>query len=225
MRFFDLFFSIVAILLLSPLMLVTALIVFVASPGNVFYVASRTGLRGRHFRMLKFRTMHAVSELRSEITAPNDARIIPFGHTIRLLKLDELPQLWNVLVGDMSIVGPRPESVVIVQNNYERWMLETLEVRPGLTSVGALYGYSFGDRYLSKDDPELSYIDNLLPRKIAVEIVGLRQKCARSDLSIIVKTAKTILQSILGRNVEFDEKTLLSAQKILKDNGYNMKLF
>jgi lipopolysaccharide/colanic/teichoic acid biosynthesis glycosyltransferase len=153
----------------------------------------------RPFYMLKFRTMHVRADSGSQISAPNDARIFGFGALLRTTKIDELPQLWNVLIGQMSIVGPRPESVAIVRDHYTDWMKETLRVRPGVTSPGAIFGYTHGDRLLDDADPEGSYLTHLLAPKLAIERAYLDSANVWRDIAVMLRTGLTIVQIIMGR--------------------------
>lgn len=198
-RLFDMVVSAALLIAAVPVMAVAAIGIALTSPGPIFYRAERMGRGERPFAMYKFRTMRVRAETGSEITGPNDARIFPFGHLLRLTKIDELPQLWNVLVGDMSIVGPRPESVAIVRQCYNGWMKETLAVRPGITSPGAIFGYTHGDVYLDDADPEGSYADRLLAPKLAIERAYLDRASLAGDIAVIFRTVVAVLCFVFGR--------------------------
>src|SRR5690606_34349615 len=148
----------------------------------VLYYAERVGYGGRPFCMYKFRTMHVREEAGPEITGPNDARVFRFGALLRKTKLDELPQLLNVLSGEMSIVGPRPESVAIVREHYVPWMKETLLARPGITSPGAIFGYTHGEAMLDAADPEGSYVKAQLIPKLAIERAYMERATVLRDV-------------------------------------------
>lgn len=200
-RLFDIALSGIALILSSPLWLIAAIGIRLSSPGPIFYFATRIGKGGAPFRMAKFRTMTVGTAGQSEITAPGDSRVFPLGHVIRLLKIDELPQLINILRGEMSIVGPRPESDKIVAAHYTDWMRETLAVAPGLTSVGALFGYSYGDELLDPLRPEESYVERMLPAKLALERAYLDRASLLGDLSYMVRTGVAIVLAPFGRQV------------------------
>lgn len=200
-RLFDVVLSGVALVLSAPLWLVAAIGIKLSSSGPIFYYANRIGIGGAPFRMAKFRTMTVGTAGHSEITAPQDARVFPVGRVIRLLKIDELPQLINILRGDMSIVGPRPESDKIVAIHYTDWMRETLAVAPGLTSVGAVFGYGYGDELLDPARPEESYVERMLPAKLALERAYLDRASFAGDLSCMVRTGVAILLAPFGWRV------------------------
>ncbi len=198
-RLFDIIVVSLVLLLVSPLMLLGAVGVWLGSKGPILYRATRAGVGGAPFTMYKFRSMHIGSDAGSAITAPGDARVFPFGAFIRKVKIDELPQLINILIGDMSIVGPRPEDVRIVNEHYSDWMRETLDVRPGVTSPGAIFGYLHGDGYLDPDDPEGSYIRRQMPVKLAIERAYLERATLWSDILVCFRTVGAIMMLILGR--------------------------
>ena len=196
-RIFDIIVSVILIVLTLPLMLIGFLGIKLTSPGPAIYRASRSGQFGHKFTMYKLRTMHVASGNASAITGPNDTRIFPFGNLLRRTKIDELPQFWNVLFGDISIVGPRPEDPGIVDKYYTEWMMDTLEVRPGITSPGALFGYCFGDLYLDPEQPESSYGELQLPPKLAIERAYIERMSLGSNLGVILATARTIGELVL----------------------------
>lgn len=198
-RLFDVVVALVALLLLSPVMLVAALGVRLSSRGPVLYRARRAGRGGRVFVMHKFRTMHARPQQGPAITGAADPRVFPFGALLRKLKIDELPQLYDVLRGEMSIVGPRPEDPQIVAEHYTPADRETLRVRPGLSSPGSLFYYMHGERLLTGSDPERLYAEVLLPVKLGVDREYLDRATFFTDLAVIFRTARVILRIGLGR--------------------------
>lgn len=198
-RLFDLSASALALLLLSPLLTAAALAVRLSSPGPVLYKARRVGRMGQPFVMFKFRTMHAAPVQGSVITSSGDARIFPVGRLLRALKIDELPQLWNILRGEMSIVGPRPEDPKIVAEHYGHLGHETLTVLPGLTCPGSIHFYTHGEQLVDDSDPETAYVRNLLPIKLALDAVYVRHQSLLYDIRLIIRTALTILQIAAGR--------------------------
>lgn len=211
-RLFDVSVAASALITLLPLLLFAAVGVLAFSPGPIFYKAMRVGKGGQSFAMLKFRTMHVGSDKQSAITAPGDKRISRFGLLLRRLKIDELPQFWNILTGDMSLVGPRPEDPKIVDRDYSDWMKETLQVAPGITSPGAVYGYVFGDALLDEHDPEGSYARNLLPPKLALERAYLDRAGFFTDLGYVLLTAWAIAAHVLGRKVSLPRADIAAAR-------------
>jgi lipopolysaccharide/colanic/teichoic acid biosynthesis glycosyltransferase len=166
--------------------MVTALAIFLDSPGPVFYLSTRVGTGGRTFRMLKFRKFRNTATGGS-LTIAGDERFTPIGRFLAVTKLDELPQLWNVLRGDMRLVGPRPEVVEFVEcypEHYER----ILQVVPGITGPAAL---AYADEsYLlgEQQDPHTFYRAEVLPRKIAIDIAYVDQHNVRGDVRILMRT-------------------------------------
>ncbi len=222
-RTFDVVVAATALLAVSPLLLIALIGIKLTSPGPVFYKAKRVGMGGANFSMLKFRTMHVGSDRQSAITAPDDRRVFRFGRILRQLKIDELPQFWNILSGDMSLVGPRPEDPKIVEHHYTAWMRETLEVPPGVTSPGAVYGYVFGDDLLDAEDPEGSYVSKLMPPKLALERAYLDRAGFLSDLHYIVMTASAILLSIFRRKVRLPDIDIRAASRWAPQGPYPSK--
>lgn len=209
-RAFDIGFAALVLVLTLPLWLIVIVGIRIASPGPVFYRATRAGRHGTRFAMLKFRSMHE-GRTGAAITAHRDPRVFGFGALIRRLKLDELPQLLNVLRGEMSIVGPRPEDPAIVAAHYSDWMMETLRVRPGMTGPGSVFYYSGGEALVDPDDPEGSYAARLLPPKLAIERAYMDRATLASDLIEIARTAAAVIGVVLGRPVAPDPRDLARA--------------
>lgn len=212
--------SIVMLVMTSPILLIAALGVRLSSPGPIFYRAQRIGWDGKQFSMLKFRTMRLGSDRKGAITAPRDSRVFPFGELLRDFKIDELPQFWNILKGDMSVVGPRPEDPLIVVRAYTDWMRETLRVRPGVTSPGAVYGYLFGDDLLDPNDPEGSYERFLLPPKLALERAYIDRAGFLSDLGYIFLTMAAIAARLMGRRVSLPARDVERALRWVPQGPY-----
>ncbi|MEP7308722.1 MAG: sugar transferase [Acidobacteriota bacterium] len=211
-----------ALAVTSPLFVVAAIGIKLTSPGPIFYRAKRIGrdLRrsrsdsgapvhlgerrrqdgyyGREFTMYKFRTMRVDSDASSPITAARDSRVFPFGAFLRATKIDELPQLVNVLKGDMSIVGPRPEAPEIVRGHYSADDITTLQVPPGVTSPGTVYYYTHGESTLAADSTVDHYVKRLLPVKLALDRVYIQRGRALYDIRVIFRTAAAILARIVG---------------------------
>ena len=193
-RALDLAVSVPALIALSPALLVMAALVKAGSPGPVFYAQERVGRRGRPFRLYKFRTMVTDADKSGPaVTSSGDARITPLGRTLRKWKLDELPQLWNVVRGDMSLVGPRPEVrkyTDIFRDDYS----EILEISPGITDYAALE-YRDEEEVLARyPDAEEAYTSVVLPEKIALYRQYLRNMGFRSDLKIIFRTIREVIR-------------------------------
>ena len=193
--------SLVALVFLSPLFLLVALGIRLSSPGPILYTAQRVGLGGKEFTIYKFRTMHTEQRsLTARITARNDARVFRLGFWLRRLKIDELPQLINVLRGDMAIVGPRPEDPDIVSKYYGSADRETLSILPGLASPGSIYNYTHGEDLLTENDVERCYVERLLPLKLRLDIVYVRAASPFYNLRIIARAVWVILSGALGRH-------------------------
>ncbi|MEZ6060341.1 MAG: sugar transferase [Planctomycetaceae bacterium] len=211
-RAFDIIVSAIALLLFAPVILLAGLCVRLSSKGPAFYEASRVGKDGHRFAMYKLRTMHCREVVGSSITAAHDPRVFFVGRVLRLLKIDELPQFWNILKGDMAIVGPRPEAVDIVEHYYNFEYQKTLQVRPGLTGPGSVYYYTHGEQILSDSnvDAEDLYVTRLLPEKMALELHHLQHRTALRDLLVILHTASVLLQKAVGRR-HFPKPAILQA--------------
>lgn len=183
----------------APVLGVAAVVIKVSDPGPVLHRAARAGVGGRQFTMYKLRTMRLHTESQGSITSMDDCRIFGTGRVLRKLKLDELPQLANVVSGDMALVGPRPEAIEIVQDHYLPWMLETLDVPPGVTGPGSLH-FIEQERELPTEPKEALrvYVTSLLPRKLAYELVYVRSKSLRYDLQLI---GRTILGVVARREI------------------------
>src|SRR5436309_6813203 len=163
-RLFDIIFSLLALVLLAPLFVLAVIGIRLSSPGPLLYRARRVGRNGETFMMHKFRTMHHRNRAPgSAITGANDPRVFAIGGYLRKLKIDELPQLYDVLRGRMSIVGPRPEDPQIVRERYTAEDMQIFAVLPGITSPASIYDYTHGDQILSQGEAEEVYFDRLLP--------------------------------------------------------------
>jgi lipopolysaccharide/colanic/teichoic acid biosynthesis glycosyltransferase len=186
-RLFDLVVAGASVIVLSPLILVLALLVKLTSKGPVLFRACRVGRDGQLFDVLKFRTMRAGAHASGPgITRAGDPRITPVGRWLRRTKLDELPQLVNVLRGEMGMVGPRPEDPRYVEG-YTPAQRAVLSVRPGMTSPASIR-YRHEERLLARDDWERYYRDVVIPDKIRMELEYLARRSVRSDLRILFGT-------------------------------------
>jgi len=150
------------------------------------------------------------------ITGAHDSRVFLAGRILRALKIDELPQLFDVLIGKMSIVGPRPEDPKIVELYYSSFGRRTLEVAPGLASPGSIYNYTHGHLYLDDHDPEQSYVRKLLPTKLALELVYVRRASLWYDITVILKTAVAILLIGLGKRQFAEPPEIIEARELMK---------
>lgn len=192
-RIFDILLAIVLLIVSAPLILMAAAGIKLTSRGPIFFRASRVGLGGIPYVMLKLRTMHHRPPGDGVITAPNDIRVFYWGWILRNSKIDELPQLLNIIKGDMSFVGPRPEDPYIVDKHYTPWMMESLGIRPGITSPGTLFGFVHGGNILDSDDVDGSYIRDLLPKKLKLDLAYHNKATALSDIWVVLKTGLVIL--------------------------------
>ncbi len=187
-RAFDILVSLAGLIILSPLLLLLAIAVRVTSPGPIFYRAVRVGRGGIEFRLLKFRSMVVNADrIGPAVTGAADPRITPIGRLLRRTKLDELPQLWNVLVGEMSLVGPRPEAPKYVAL-YTRKQRAVLKVRPGITSPASVR-YRNEEALLTGEDWERKYIDEIMPAKLAVDLEYAAHPSLIRDIGILFQTA------------------------------------
>jgi len=186
-RLMDILAAGIGLILLSPLFLVVAIAIKLDSPGPVFYRAKRVGKDGELFRLYKFRSMVTDAHKRGPaITTSGDSRITRVGRFLRRTKVDELPQLINVFVGDMSLVGPRPEDPRYV-SLYTKEQREILKARPGMTSP-ASFKYRREEELLKGEDWERQYIKEILPNKIDVDLEYIQNRTLWSDIVLIFKT-------------------------------------
>jgi lipopolysaccharide/colanic/teichoic acid biosynthesis glycosyltransferase len=191
-RAMDVVGAVLGLICLSPLFGGIAIAVKLYDRGHVFYRAVRVGRGGRPFRLYKFRTMIVDADRAGPgITASGDRRITPVGRILRRTKLDELPQLLNVLVGDMSLVGPRPEDPRYVAL-YSREQRRVLRVRPGITSAASL-AYRNEEEILSGPDWETRYRTEVMPTKLRIDLDYLDRRSVISDIGIIVRTLKAVV--------------------------------
>lgn len=187
-RLFDISASFFGLLLLSPLFLVVALCVGLTSRGGVFYVQTRVGRYGRDFKLYKFRSMRTGSDAKGLLTVGGkDGRITPVGYFIRKYKIDELPQLFNVLKGDMSLVGPRPEVRKYVAL-YNSEQMRVLSARPGITDPASIKYRNENDLLAQADDPERFYVEKIMPDKLKINLEYMDNRSFFKDLSVIFRT-------------------------------------
>lgn len=187
-RLFDVLVASCVLVLLSPLLLVLAMLIKAGDGGAVLYRGHRAGLGGRPFRMVKFRTMVRDADVLGGPSTPaGDPRVTAIGRWLRTYKLDELPQLFNVCRGDMSLVGPRPEvqRYVDLYTDEERAILT---VRPGLTDWASLWNIDEGALLEGSSDPEKTYLETIRPMKIRLQLTYVQRHSFRTDVRILFHT-------------------------------------
>jgi lipopolysaccharide/colanic/teichoic acid biosynthesis glycosyltransferase/GT2 family glycosyltransferase len=192
-RTFDLLGAWAGLLIFSPLFLVLSLLVKLDSRGPVLYRGDRLGRFGKPFQMIKFRTMCSTLEPGALITPEGDGRVTRIGHLLRKYKLDELPQLINVLKGDMSLVGPRPECEFYFQYYTEEEKHLIHSVRPGMTDYGSLRFHDEGKLLAGSSDPVQFYVDRIRHEKVREQLRYIRERSLMTDLKIILRTVVTIV--------------------------------
>ncbi|WP_121809908.1 sugar transferase [Mucilaginibacter kameinonensis] len=193
-RLFDISFSLLALIILSPLFLLIAIAIKINSRGSAFYKQARVGKDGNEFYLFKFRTMFVNSDRAGLLTiGSKDYRITGVGYWLRKYKLDELPQLLNVLIGDMSFVGPRPEVRKYV-NLYTPAQLRVLSVKPGVTDWASIKYFDENDILAGSEDPEDMYIRVIVPSKISKNLEYIDNQGILMDVKIILSTIKRIFQ-------------------------------
>jgi lipopolysaccharide/colanic/teichoic acid biosynthesis glycosyltransferase len=192
-RLLDVVVAATALVALMPLLLLLALLVRLDSKGPPIFRQRRVGLGGKEFLLLKLRTMYSRPDDGAGAFEPgNISRVTPLGRHLRRLKLDELPQLWNVLVGEMSLVGPRPEVRQWVEVYPERWTL-VHTVRPGLTDPASLVYRNEEALLAQATDPEKMYREVLLPHKLELYAEYVRNRSLGRDLAILAQTVRCLL--------------------------------
>ncbi len=193
-RLFDILFAVGVLLLFFPFGLFIALWIGLESKGGVFYKQERIGRFGVPFQMFKFRSMRPNADLSGKLTIGRDPRITRAGAFIRKYKLDEFPQFINVLKGDMSIVGPRPEVREYVEL-YSEEQREILKVKPGITDYASIEYFKENELLGQSSDPNLTYIEEIMPAKIALNKKYLQNPGLRTDLKVIWLTFKKIVKA------------------------------
>ena len=192
-RLFDILISLLGLIILSPILLVFMYLVYRQDKHSPFYVAPRVGKDRSMFKMLKLRSMSVNADKSGvDSTSVDDARITPVGHKIRRYKLDEFTQLWNVLIGDMSLVGPRP-NVVSDTDLYTDIEKELLAVKPGITDFSSIVFSDEGEILEGKEDPDLSYNQLIRPWKSRLGLVYIENQSIFLDIQIIFYTVVAII--------------------------------
>ena len=201
-RFFDFFCALLALIALSPIFVLTALGILISDWGPIFYKAKRIGKENKPFKMYKFRSMRVLKAPQKGAEAslrPDEDRIFPFGYFIRKAKIDELPQLINILNGTMSIVGPRP----VAQDQFDmfrygKWN-DAAKVPVGLSGPAALYDYIYGDQITN----EKEYMEKVYPTRRELEYTYVQKASLWYDLKMIVYTVICILYSLFGKECKW----------------------
>lgn len=194
-RLFDASISFIALILLTPVMLVVSLLIKIDSDGPVFYRGIRGGKEGKPFKMLKFRTMVVnADKIGGPSTSEDDTRITKIGRLLRKYKLDEIPQLFNVLRGEMSFVGPRPEVLSEVKK-YTAEERELLSVRPGITDWASMKFNDEGEILKAAVNPHQAYLEKIRPEKVRLGLEYVRKRSLRVDLQILMQTVANLFKT------------------------------
>ena len=199
-RCFDLLFAVCFLVVFSPIYIISWLIIKIVSHGPAIYKAERVGKGGKLFKCYKFRSMRVDSGKVRLTTLGNDDRIFPFGKFIRKTKIDEMPQVVNILKGEMSVVGPRPEDKENADMVYVGEFKHILDIKPGLTSIASLYDYTHGELYEDED----SYEKEFMPKKLKLELYYVNHRSFWYDIVLILRTAWLIILKTCGKS-DFDE--------------------
>ncbi len=198
-RVFDILFAGSLLLAALPVLAVAALAVALTSPGGVLYRARRAGKDGAPYTMYKFRTMTADADRGAPVTLRGDNRVTPVGRLLRMTKIDELPQLVNVLRGEMSVVGPRPEDPKLVARYYTPRMRQSLAYKPGLTSPGTIaYMEGLGANLPETNDMTV-YAQQVLEPKLEVDLAYFPHQTLAGDISVVMRTVRTVVRAVLLR--------------------------
>lgn len=188
-RLIDIILSLIGLILTSPMFLFGILMVKLSSKGPVFYVSERIGRGGKPFKIYKFRTMVInADKIGGPSTAADDPRLTKTGLLLKRFQIDELPQLINVLKGDMSLVGPRPEVKVYVNMMTEEEKNVILSIRPGITDFASLWNFHEGEVLKGAKDPEKEYMEKIRPEKLRLQMKYVREMSFFTDMKIILRT-------------------------------------
>ena len=206
-RTFDIFASGLALIVLLPVWLIAIIGIEVSDPGPVFYFANRAGKDNKTFRMYKFRSMRVDKNANEKSLRPDQDRIFKFGRFIRATKIDELPQLLNVFLGDMAVIGPRPAAVDQIEITRSGENSIVASIKPGLSSPSALYDYLYGDSI----EDEAEYMDKVAPTRLALDRFYIGKQTVGYDIKIIWYTIVCILGTIFHRPAIFILRELIDA--------------
>ncbi|UTW67310.1 sugar transferase [bacterium SCSIO 12643] len=192
-RLFDIVSSLTVLLLLFPVTLMISILIVIDSKGGIFYMQKRVGKDGKEFGLYKFRTMRPDSDKVKITVGDRDPRVTNIGYYLRKYKLDELPQLINILVGEMSVIGPRPEVKQYV-DLYTTEQLKVLSVKPGLSDLATLEYVNESEILAQSDNPEETYIHEIMPDKLALNLKYIENQSFLLDMKIIFKTLLRIIR-------------------------------
>lgn len=192
-RLFDVVCSLIGLIILSPLFFVLSIVITITSPGGVFFRGVRVGQHGKPFRIFKFRSMIKDAEGKGKWNVgDNDDRITPIGHFLRNTKIDELPQLINVLIGDMSLVGPRPELQVYIDMYTEREM-PILDLKPGITDWASITNFDQFEIFTKAEDSDEAYLKYIRPLKLELQLYYREHNSFFNDIKIIFWTLYKVI--------------------------------
>jgi lipopolysaccharide/colanic/teichoic acid biosynthesis glycosyltransferase len=187
-RLLDILFSFIGLIILFPFFIIIGILIVIDNYGPVFFLQKRVGKGGKEFRLIKFRSMKVGSEKKGFITlGSKDSRITRMGSVLRKFKIDELPQLFNVLIGQMSLVGPRPEVMKYVKL-YSKEQRKVLTVRPGITDFSSIMFADENRMRSNIEDPEKHYIEEVLPRKLNLSLIYVNNPVLGNYFTIIIRT-------------------------------------
>tara|TARA_B100000963_G_scaffold340487_1_gene339232 strand:- start:1728 stop:2393 length:666 start_codon:yes stop_codon:yes gene_type:complete len=194
-RILDIFFSGIALILISPLLLPIILILRISGEGEIFFLQSRVGIGGKHFKLYKFATMlkNSPNMASGTVTLKDDPRILPIGKFLRKTKINELPQLINVFFGDMSVIGPRPQTKRCFEAFPDFLQKEIIKVRPGLSGIGSIIFRNEEEMMHKNNDPDKFYDEKIMPYKGTLESWYVQNKSIGIYLSLIFLTVWAIL--------------------------------
>lgn len=215
-RMFDIIVALCASIVFLIPWLVIGIVIKIQSPGPVVYKAKRVGREGRVFTLYKFRSMCVNSGDIHATTLRNDPRVFRFGKFLRKSKLDETPQLINILLSDMTVIGPRPEDEQNSEKFYRGRYRQILSVKPGLSSPASLYDYTYGEKYDNEED----YVNQFIPEKLALEMYYVKNKSFLYDIEIIFRTLITIFRSMTGKEDFNPPRELIL---LYKENSYGKR--
>jgi lipopolysaccharide/colanic/teichoic acid biosynthesis glycosyltransferase len=193
-RAFDILFSLLGLIVLSPVFILFFILIKLDSKGSVLYKQKRVGKGNKDFKLLKFRSMKVDSDKKGLLTiGEKDSRITRIGYYLRKHKMDEFPQLINVLKGDMSLVGPRPEVRKYVEL-YSKEQMKVLSIRPGITDIASIQYKNENELLKKSENPEVFYIKEVMPDKLRLNILYINDRSIFKDVKIIFKTLKAIIE-------------------------------
>lgn len=211
-RLFDIISSAIALICLSPVLIGAAIAIVVSDPGPVFYMANRVGKDDKVFKMFKFRSMRVDRTANEKSFKADTNRIFPWGQFMRDSKIDELPQLINILLGDMSVIGPRPASVDQVDRVRAGKYAATSALKPGLSGPSALYDYIYGDTI----EDEKEYEEKVLPTRLDLDLYYTQKKSFWYDMKIIWYTVVCIVMLVSHNKPDSIFEELLEAAESVR---------